>query len=53
MLNVKFSGNYYLLKWILKKYKDELPYAGQVKEFARENSYSQKIYFKWSHYGIN
>lgn len=51
-LNVRFNGSYYLLLWILKKYKKELPYNGEVKQFALSNNYSIKICDQWRNYGV-
>jgi hypothetical protein len=51
-INIKFTGSYYLLKWILKKYKHELPYIGQVTEFAIKNNYSKRVIHHWSYYGV-
>lgn len=51
-MNIKFSGSYYLFLWILRKYKKELPYNGEVKQFALANNYSFKICDQWRNYGI-
>ena len=48
-----FSGSYELLKWILRKYKDELPYNGSIMNFATLNHYTQSICSsKWKHNGV-
>ena len=51
-LNIKFNGGYYLLRWILKKYKNELPYNGQIKHFALQNNYSEKSVDTWRMNGV-
>lgn len=51
-LNIKFNGGYYLLRWILKKYKNELPYNGQIKYFALQNNYSEKSVDAWRNCGV-
>jgi hypothetical protein len=51
-LNIKFSGDYYLLMWILRKYQKELPYQGAVKYFATQNNYSFKVCDAWRRYGV-
>lgn len=51
-LNIKFSGDYYLLLWILRKYKKELPYQGCIKYFALNNNYSLKVCDAWRRYGV-
>lgn len=35
----QFSGSYELLKYILAKYKEELPYKGKIKYFYIYNGY--------------
>jgi hypothetical protein len=51
-LNITFNGKYYFLLWVLKKYKTELPYCGQVKQFALMNNYSEKVCDAWRRYGV-
>lgn len=51
-LNTTFKGSYPLLKWIIKKYKDELPYCGEILQFASANSYSKNISYAWEHWGV-
>jgi len=50
--NLRFSGSYYLLKWILAKYKKELPYGGEIKQFSLQNHYSINICDQWRNYGV-
>ena len=50
--NVKFTGEYELFKWIIKKYKQELPYCGEILEFARQNFYSKDLCHSWKYNGI-
>lgn len=48
-----FSGSYGLLKWIIQKYKNELPYNGSIMQFATLNHYTQSICSsKWKHNGV-
>ena len=51
-LNIKFNGSYYLFRWILKKYKNELPYIGQIKQFALQNNYVAGVCDQWRNYGV-
>lgn len=51
-LNIKFNGSYYLFLWILKKYKNQLPYNGEIKQFALANNYCPKICDQWRNYGV-
>lgn len=51
-LNIKFKGSYALLKYIIKKYQNELPYAGSIIEFGRQTLYSKDISYSWEHYGV-
>ena len=50
--NLRFSGNYDLFKWILKKYENQLPYSGQVKIYSQANNYSENTTWKWRHIGL-
>lgn len=48
-----FSGSYDLLKWILKKYENELEYRGSIMRFTAYNHYTTSICSsKWKHEGI-
>lgn len=49
---IKFSGSYELLKWILLKYKTQLPYNGELKQFAVKNNYCPDICDHWRNYGV-
>ena len=51
-LNIKFNGSYNLFKWILNKYRDQLPYNGEVKQFAINNNYCPNICDQWRNYGV-
>lgn len=51
-LNTCFKGSYALMKWIVKKYKRELPYCGEILQFGLKNSYSKNISYCWEHYGV-
>ena len=51
-LNIKFNGDYYFFRWILKKYKNELPYNGQIKQFAIQNNYNNGACDQWRDYGV-
>jgi len=42
-LNIKFNRSYIFFKWILQKYKTQLPYNGEIKQFAITNNYCHKI----------
>lgn len=39
--NIRFTGDYQLLKWIINKYKGRLPYNG-IMDFMNQNLYSAK-----------
>jgi hypothetical protein len=52
-LNIDFNGSYDLLVWILKKYKKQLPYNGEIKYFALMNNYTLYCSTHWKHYGVN
>lgn len=39
--NTRFTGDYELFKWIIKKYKTELPYNGEIGIYTRDNFYSK------------
>lgn len=52
-LNTKFNGSYELLKYILKKYTNELPYKGQVKIFTVSNGYCPMAGDQWRNYGVS
>ena len=51
-INIKFNGSYLLFRWILQKYKKQLPYNGEIKQFAIENNYCPKICDQWRNYGV-
>lgn len=51
-LNIEFSGEYNLLKWVLKKYEKALPYKGEILRFARQSGYSKNVSHFWQHYGV-
>ncbi len=51
-LSIKFNGSYYLFRWILKKYKNDLPYNGQIKQFAIQNNYGAGVCDQWRNYGV-
>lgn len=51
-LNIKFNGSYQFFRWILLKYKKELPYCGYVSHFALENNYCVSSSKDWKHYGV-
>lgn len=51
--NIRFSGSYELLKWVLQKYKSELPYNGEIFRFAVSNRYSENTCNHWSYRGVN
>jgi len=51
-LSIKFNGSYYLFRWILKKYKNDLPYNGQIKQFAVQNNYGAGVCDQWRNYGV-
>lgn len=51
--NVKFSGDYDLLKWILVKYKEALPYDGKIESYGQKTFYSEKnISHFWKNRGV-
>jgi len=39
--NIRFSGDYQFFKWIIKKYKKELPYNGEIGIYTEDNFYSK------------
>jgi hypothetical protein len=39
--NIRFSGDYDLFKWIIAKYKHELPYCGEIGIYTVDNHYSK------------
>ena len=47
-----FSADYQFLKWLLKRCKDELPYKGEVRLFAKAMHYTKNISFFWNRDGI-
>lgn len=49
---IKFSGSYQFLRWVLYKYKAELPYKGEVKQFAVLNNYCEDICNHWRNCGV-
>jgi len=51
-LNIKFNRSYIFFKWILQKYKTQLPYNGEIKQFAITNNYCHKICDQWRNYGV-
>lgn len=51
-LNVRFTGDYEFLKWILKKYKNQLPYDGEILKFASQTFYSKDISYSWRRFGV-
>jgi hypothetical protein len=51
--NTRFNGSYELLEYILKKYKDILPYNGEVSNLAREYHYYKDIKYTWQKYGVH
>lgn len=51
-LNVHFTGDYDFFKWILKKYKNQLPYQGEVLKFANQTFYSKDISYSWRKFGV-
>lgn len=52
-LNITFHGSYDLLVWILKKYRNQLPYNGEVKQFVLQNNYTLYCSTHWKKYGVN
>lgn len=50
--NLNFNGDYQLLKWIIKKYKDELPYNGEILKFSASLPYSNNMSNNWNLYGV-
>jgi len=51
--NVRFTGSYELLKWVIKKYKNELPYCGSILNYGKKNHYSEKnLSFFWKRNGV-
>lgn len=51
-LNIRFTGDYEFLKWVLKKYKNQLPYEGEILKFANKTFYSKNISYSWSRLGV-
>jgi hypothetical protein len=51
-LNIKFNRSYIFFKWILQKYKIQLPYNGEIRQFAITNNYCPKICDQWRNYGV-
>lgn len=51
-LNIRFAGDYEFLKWVLKKYKDQLPYEGEILKFANKTFYSKDISYSWRRFGV-
>jgi hypothetical protein len=51
--NTKFNGSYELLEYVLKKYKSELPYNGEVSELAKQYSFFKDIKYTWQKYGVH
>jgi hypothetical protein len=51
-INIKFNGSYLFFRWVLQHYKNQLPYNGEVKQFAIENNYCPKICDQWRNYGV-
>jgi len=51
-LNIKFNRSYIFFKWILQKYKTQLPYNGEIRQFAITNNYCPKICDQWRNYGV-
>lgn len=51
-LNHRFTGDYEFLKWILKKYKNQLPYDGEILKFANQTFYSKDISYSWRRFGV-
>jgi hypothetical protein len=52
-LNITFHGSYNLLVWILKKYRIQLPYNGEIKQFVLQNNYTLYCSTHWKKYGVN
>lgn len=52
-INVTFQGDYDFLKWIINKYKNQLPYNGEILMFGRKIHYSKNISHSWNRYGVN
>lgn len=51
--NVRFCGDLELLKWILHKYKTELPYNGSIYNFVAEINYEKTAVNNWKKFGVN
>ena len=51
-INIKFNGSYLFFRWVLQHYKNQLPYNGEVKQFAIDNNYCPKICDQWRNYGV-
>ena len=52
LFNIRFSGDYQLLKWIIKKYKKALPYNGEVLRFSASLPYCKSMCHDWNNYGV-
>lgn len=50
--NVEFRGSYSLLKWIIAKYKKELPYNGLILNFIHQIHYTRNVCANWEAYGV-
>lgn len=50
--NLRFSGSYDLLKWIVSKYKKELPYDGMVIKFMNDTFYTKDSSYSWNKNGV-
>jgi hypothetical protein len=51
--NITFHGSYDLLIWIIKRYKKELPYNGEIRQFVLQNNYTEYCSTSWKHNGVN
>ena len=51
-INIKFNGSYLFFRWILQNYKKQLPYNGEIKQFAITNNYCPNICDQWRNYGV-
>lgn len=53
IINVSFRGDYSFLKWVIKKYKSELPYNGEVIQFTKSLPViANSTGFNWIKYGV-
>ena len=41
----RFVGEYMFMRWVINRFKQELPYAGRIDMFALGNQYSEKACF--------